>query len=276
MEQAVNWLPTAPHTVDTPCGTFDGCSVDFESVCRGAVFFSAAIEHVGALFRRVPWVTWQMAGGGCTNRTCRGSFRARVPPGRPVVGLRQALPSMCAVPQVVNAGKIGKILIQRDEATHQCARWLLGLCERHIAQPFRSVPPGFRPKLFYSKLPDDIASSFVFLLDPMMAERVLSLSPMPDPLHQSRHDAVCAGGGRCARRTEHERSTTVTGVPCYGACIRAAEAQPAAQRRTLQTAGSAICAMEVRMRQGRTRRRLRLSSRFSLSRALNHLPCSGP
>jgi hypothetical protein len=184
----------------------------------------------------------------------------------------------CAVSQVVNAGKIGKILIQRDEATHQCARcqWLLGLCERHIAHAFRSVPPGFRPKLFYSKLPDDIASSFVFLLDPMMAERVLSLSPMPDPLHQSRHDAVCAGGGRCARRTEHERSTTVTGVPCYGACIRAAEAQPAAQRRTLQTAGSAICAMEVRMRQGRTRRRLRLSSRFSLSRALNHLPCSGP
>jgi uracil phosphoribosyltransferase len=139
MEQAVNWLPTVPHTVDTPCGTFDGCSVDFEKVrCRGIVLFSAAIEHVSALVRRVPSATWQMAGGGCTNRTCRGSFRARVPPGRPVVGLRQALPSMCAVPQVVNAGKIGKILIQRDEETHQCAGWLLGLCERRIAQPFRT------------------------------------------------------------------------------------------------------------------------------------------
>ena len=98
MEQAVNWLPTVPHTVDTPCGTFDGCSVDFEKVrCRGAVLFSAAIAHVSALVRRVPSATWQMAGGGCTNRTCRGSFRARLPPGRPAIGPRQAFASMCAV-----------------------------------------------------------------------------------------------------------------------------------------------------------------------------------
>ncbi|KAF1802579.1 uracil phosphoribosyltransferase-domain-containing protein [Mucor lusitanicus] len=40
--------------------------------------------------------------------------------------------------------RIGKILIQRDEETHQ-------------------------PKLYYSKLPKDIASRYVLLLDPMLA-----------------------------------------------------------------------------------------------------------
>ncbi|ANZ74534.1 BA75_01278T0 [Komagataella pastoris] len=40
--------------------------------------------------------------------------------------------------------RIGKILIQRDEETAQ-------------------------PKLFYSKLPDDISERYVFLLDPMLA-----------------------------------------------------------------------------------------------------------
>ncbi|EIE83761.1 hypothetical protein RO3G_08466 [Rhizopus delemar RA 99-880] len=40
--------------------------------------------------------------------------------------------------------RIGKILIQRDEETHE-------------------------PKLYYSKLPKDIASRYVFLLDPMLA-----------------------------------------------------------------------------------------------------------
>ncbi|KAI8140609.1 uracil phosphoribosyltransferase-domain-containing protein [Fennellomyces sp. T-0311] len=40
--------------------------------------------------------------------------------------------------------RIGKILIQRDEETHQ-------------------------PKLFYAKLPKDIASRYVLLLDPMLA-----------------------------------------------------------------------------------------------------------
>ena len=40
--------------------------------------------------------------------------------------------------------RIGKILIQRDEETAQ-------------------------PKMFYSKLPDDISNRYVFLLDPMLA-----------------------------------------------------------------------------------------------------------
>lgn len=40
--------------------------------------------------------------------------------------------------------RIGKILIQRDEETSQ-------------------------PKLFYSKLPHDIADRYVLLLDPMLA-----------------------------------------------------------------------------------------------------------
>jgi Uracil phosphoribosyltransferase len=40
--------------------------------------------------------------------------------------------------------RIGKILIQRDEETAQ-------------------------PKLFYDKLPDDIANRWVLLLDPMLA-----------------------------------------------------------------------------------------------------------
>lgn len=40
--------------------------------------------------------------------------------------------------------RIGKILIQRDEETSQ-------------------------PKLFYNKLPDDIADRWVLLLDPMFA-----------------------------------------------------------------------------------------------------------
>jgi len=40
--------------------------------------------------------------------------------------------------------RIGKILIQRDEDTS-------------------------RPKLFYDKLPDDIAARWVLLLDPMLA-----------------------------------------------------------------------------------------------------------
>ncbi|KAH7101138.1 PRTase-like protein [Auriculariales sp. MPI-PUGE-AT-0066] len=46
--------------------------------------------------------------------------------------------------EVCRSVRIGKILIQRDEATAQ-------------------------PKLFYSKLPEDIASRYVLLLDPMLA-----------------------------------------------------------------------------------------------------------
>jgi len=46
--------------------------------------------------------------------------------------------------EVCRAVRIGKILIQRDEETAQ-------------------------PKLFYAKLPEDIASRFVLLLDPMLA-----------------------------------------------------------------------------------------------------------
>ncbi|CEG75454.1 Putative Uracil phosphoribosyltransferase 1 [Rhizopus microsporus] len=43
--------------------------------------------------------------------------------------------------------RIGKILIQRDEETHQ-------------------------PKLYYSKLPKDIASRYVLLLDPMLGKNI--------------------------------------------------------------------------------------------------------
>ncbi|EJD35979.1 PRTase-like protein [Auricularia subglabra TFB-10046 SS5] len=46
--------------------------------------------------------------------------------------------------EVCRSVRIGKILIQRDEATA-------------------------KPKLFYSKLPEDIASRYVLLLDPMLA-----------------------------------------------------------------------------------------------------------
>lgn len=57
--------------------------------------------------------------------------------------------------------RIGKILIQRDEETSQ-------------------------PKLFYSKIPDDIADRWVLLLDPMFAT---GGSPL-------RSSAACWGGGR--------------------------------------------------------------------------------
>lgn len=50
------------------------------------------------------------------------------------------------------AVRIGKILIQRDEETHQA-------------------------KLFYSKLPDDIAERYCLLLDPMLGESFPVLSP---------------------------------------------------------------------------------------------------
>ena len=48
--------------------------------------------------------------------------------------------------------RIGKILIQRDEET----------C---------------KPKLFYDKLPEDIASRWVLLLDPMFATGMLLVGP---------------------------------------------------------------------------------------------------
>ena len=44
-----------------------------------------------------------------------------------------------------SAVRIGKILIQRDEETHQA-------------------------KLFYAKLPDDIAERYCLLLDPMLGQ----------------------------------------------------------------------------------------------------------
>ena len=49
-----------------------------------------------------------------------------------------------ALREVCKAVRIGKILIQRDEETAL-------------------------PKLYYSKLPKDISSRYVFLLDPMLA-----------------------------------------------------------------------------------------------------------
>jgi uracil phosphoribosyltransferase len=59
--------------------------------------------------------------------------------------------------------RIGKILIQRDEETAQ-------------------------PKLFYDKLPEDIADRWVLLLDPMFATGsilFLALAPTQVPIHST-------------------------------------------------------------------------------------------
>ena len=53
--------------------------------------------------------------------------------------------------------RIGKILIQRDEDTS-------------------------KPKLFYDKLPDDIAERWVLLLDPMFATGLATFYGSPDQI----------------------------------------------------------------------------------------------
>ena len=66
--------------------------------------------------------------------------------------------------------RIGKILIQRDEDTS-------------------------KPKLFYDKLPEDISSRWVLLLDPMFATGASSLTVVMQYLMDGR--GVCDDGSRC-------------------------------------------------------------------------------
>lgn len=127
-----------------------------------------------------------------------------------------------------------------------------------------------RPKLFYSKLPDDIASSFVFLLDPMIAERIL-LSSAPCPIHSITIATMRSALEGAVVRVASSMIAPPPLPACQLRCMRGMHAELLKPNqphngRTLHTAGSAICAMEVRLRQGSTRR-LRLSSRFSWSRA---------
>lgn len=65
--------------------------------------------------------------------------------------------------------RIGKILIQRDEETAQ-------------------------PKLFYDKLPDDIANRWVLLLDPMLATGRSLLKSQGARLRSVRLMCFCPGG----------------------------------------------------------------------------------
>lgn len=75
--------------------------------------------------------------------------------------------------------RIGKILIQRDEETS-------------------------KPKLFYDKLPEDIAERWVLLLDPMFATGMLSMIDVGHQMLRPFRWICCYGGGsvdfsRCSR-----------------------------------------------------------------------------
>lgn len=65
-------------------------------------------------------------------------------------------------------GRIGKILIQRDEQTAL-------------------------PKLFYSKLPEDISKRYVLLLDPMLGELLLDSVMLAGDIADASH-ATATGG----------------------------------------------------------------------------------
>lgn len=69
--------------------------------------------------------------------------------------------------------RIGKILIQRDEETAQ-------------------------PKLFYDKLPEDIADRWVLLLDPMLATGSVA-SPTKCGLRLTDYRRLCHHGCRCSQ-----------------------------------------------------------------------------
>lgn len=70
--------------------------------------------------------------------------------------------------------RIGKILIQRDEET----------C---------------KPKLFYDKLPEDIAERWVLLLDPMFATGTLDQGCSGKPKLSFPERWFCYHGSRCAQ-----------------------------------------------------------------------------
>jgi uracil phosphoribosyltransferase len=62
--------------------------------------------------------------------------------------------------------RIGKILIQRDEETHQPK------VKRKKKKTSGDMGTDtFISQLYYSKLPKDIASRYVLLLDPMLGKR---------------------------------------------------------------------------------------------------------
>lgn len=85
---------------------------------------------------------------------------------------------MTHTPSVHRAVRIGKILIQRDEETHQA-------------------------KLFYAKLPDDIANRYSLLLDPMLGE-LRSCTPLSRQVAQMLTSALLipATGGSAIKAIE--------------------------------------------------------------------------
>jgi uracil phosphoribosyltransferase len=63
--------------------------------------------------------------------------------------------------------RIGKILIQRDEETHQPKVWEK---KNGWSFLFSFTHLLIHSQLYYSKLPKDIASRYVLLLDPMLGK----------------------------------------------------------------------------------------------------------
>ena len=77
--------------------------------------------------------------------------------------------------EVCRSVRIGKILIQRDEETAQ-------------------------PKLFFSKLPQDIAQRYVLLLDPMLGACAMPIAHRDSDLGFSDRWVCNEGSGGLARR----------------------------------------------------------------------------